>query len=52
MSLIGIRDMKCAGRGSDGSDADQTYVMEYQDEMVRGGNCKRVVQTGAGVLCL
>ena len=52
MSLIGIRDMSVLEEAPHDRMPIQTYVMEYNDEMVREAIERGTVQGRAGVLCI
>ena len=52
MSLIGIRDMSVLEEAPEDRMPIQTYVMEYNDEMVQGGYRARMCQKGTGLLCI
>lgn len=52
MSLVGIRDMSLLEEAPVDRRPIQTYVMEYDKELARGGYRQRAGETGAGVLCI
>ena len=52
MSLIGIRDMSVLEEAPQDRLPIQTYVMEYNDEMVRGSNRTRMCEKRTGLLCV
>ena len=52
MSLIGIRDMSVLEEAPEERMPIQTYVMEYNDEMVREAIQREVRPPGTGLLCI
>ena len=52
MSLVGIRDMSVLEEAPNDRMPIQTYVMEYNEEMVREAIVKGAVQKRTGLLCL
>ena len=52
MSLIGIRDMSVLEEAPMDRMPIQTYVMEYNEELVPGSHHQRNGKRGTGVLCI
>ncbi len=52
MSLIGIRDMSVLEEPPMDRVPIQTYVMEYNEELVRGGNHAGTCPWRTGILCV
>ena len=52
MSLIGIRDMSVLEEAPQDRQPIQTFVCEYNEEMVREAINRELARGGAGLLCL
>ena len=52
MSLVGIRDMSVLEEAPNDRMPIQTFVMEYNEEMVREAIGRELCQRRAGLLCI